>query len=134
MTLEEELRFAASMVDHETKRLTKAGSGILAVDCAGFAARLRARAGQVRETLDSLGTFAADAIQVGEDGPECRACGYELDNDGNGHSRCAVPVIEDALNALGGSALREGTVGKEPESESRAMPGEGASPRRGETP
>lgn len=31
-------------------------------------------------------------------------------------------------------ALREGTVGKEPESESRAMPGEGASPRRGETP
>lgn len=53
------------------------------------------------EALEALGEFAGDAVQVGEDGPECRVCGCELGNDGQGHrARCALPMIEDALHAL----------------------------------
>ena len=55
---------------------------------------------------DLLGAWLADAVQVSEDGPECRHCTHVLDNDGRGHPRkCPVPVVEEALGLLARSRV-----------------------------
>jgi hypothetical protein len=91
------LTAAIEQRDADVQRMLREAAQ-LSVDQAAELEKARADAEQVCE---SLGAWAADAIQVGEDGPECRACGYELDDEGRGHSRCAVPLIEEALSILG---------------------------------
>lgn len=79
----------------------------------------------LRGALETLGEWAGDAVQVGEDGPSCRACGCELDDNGHGHSSCAVPLVNDALNALStptGTRARAVAAAENPKAEAVAVP------------